>query len=168
MMEQAPTPNAERKRQVFFFAIVVFVVFAADQLSKYWLVIVYDMPHRAPVQVNDYFALVMAWNKGVSFSMLNSGGAMRWLLTFAAVAVSALLIRLALKTNNGLERIGYALVVGGALGNALDRARFGAVADFFYAHIGDLGWPAFNVADMGICAGVGLLLLSYVKPHRPA
>ena len=140
------------------------LVFIADQLSKYWLVVVYDMPARAPVHLNAYFALVMAWNKGVSFSMFAGNSVlMPVLLTLAAVIVSVLLTRLALTTTHRLERIGYGMVVGGALGNALDRVRFGAVADFFYAHLGDLGWPAFNVADMGICTGVALLLFSMVK-----
>jgi signal peptidase II len=75
---------------------------------------------------------------------------------------------MALKSERNLERIGYAMVVGGALGNAIDRLRFGAVADFFYAHIGDLGWPAFNVADIAICSGVGLLLLAlFMSPPTP-
>jgi signal peptidase II len=60
------------------------------------------------------------------------------------------------------------MVMGGALGNVVDRLRFGAVADFFYAHIGDLGWPAFNVADSAICIGVGILLVMMLKlPARP-
>ena len=103
----------------------------------------------------------MAWNRGVSFSMFSHAATwMPWLLVGLALVICAVLIHLALKSQNRWERAGYAMVVGGALGNALDRARFGAVADFFYAHIGDLGWPAFNVADMAICGGVALLLLS--------
>ena len=142
-------------------------VIAADQFSKYWLLQHYDMAMRAPVHVNDYFAIVMAWNRGVSFSMLShSTEWMPWVLTAMAVIISGLLFRLALKSIRSCERVGYALVIGGAIGNAIDRVRFGAVADFFYLHVGDLGWPAFNVADMAICAGVGLLLLQAFKPTK--
>ena len=145
------------------------LVFAADQLSKYWLIHGVGLDHRAPIRLCDNFALVMAWNKGVSFSMFaHSTEWMPWALTLAAVLISLLLIRLALHTPKRWERVGYAMVVGGALGNAFDRARFGAVADFFYAHIGNLGWPAFNVADMGICCGVGILLLSMIRHQATA
>ena len=151
----------ERARPVLLIALLVFI---ADQASKYWLIHGVGLDHRAPIRLCDNFALVLAWNKGVSFSMFaHSTDWMPYVLTFAAIAISLLLIRLALHTPKRPERIGYAMVVGGALGNAFDRARFGAVADFFYAHIGTLGWPAFNVADMGICCGVAILLWSMIR-----
>jgi signal peptidase II len=154
----------QRPLQVTTIALAVFVL---DQWSKYWLIHGLDMAARAPLRLGEYFTLVMAWNTGVSFSMFaHSAQWMPLALTVAAVVVSGVLARLALRSNHRLERIGYAMVVGGALGNALDRVRFGAVPDFFYAHIGDLGWPAFNVADMGISVGVGLLLFSMAQQPR--
>jgi len=148
-------------------ASIAVAVFLLDQFSKYWLLEVFHIAARTPVPLCDNFSLVMAWNRGVSFSMFATHATwMPYILIALALGVSALLVRLALNTPHRLERIGYACVVGGALGNAIDRARFGAVADFFYAHIGDIGWPAFNVADMVICAGVGLLLLAMMK--KPA
>lgn len=144
-------------------------IFVLDQLSKYWLIYELNLPARAPLYINEYFSLVMAWNKGVSFSMFaHSAEWMPAVLTAVAVAISALLAHLCLKSTLRIERIGYAMVIGGALGNACDRVRYGAVADFFYAHIGTLGWPAFNVADMAICSGVGLLLLAMLYPKKPA
>lgn len=144
-------------------------VFALDQLSKWWLIHVLHVAQRAPLQLCENFALVMAWNKGVSFSMFaHSAAWMPYVLVLMALVISGVLVRLCLKSAHRWERLGYAMVIGGALGNAIDRLRFGAVADFFYAHIGELGWPAFNVADMAICVGVGLLLFSMVKhPARP-
>lgn len=162
MEASVPLPARPALRALMLAALSCFLV---DQVSKYWLVNVYDMPQKSPQHLNDYFALVMAWNKGVSFSMFaHSAEWMPWALVALAVGICAVLVRLAIKSPHRLERIGYGLVVGGALGNALDRIRFGAVADFFYVHMGDLGWPAFNVADMGICCGVGLLLISVIKP----
>ena len=144
-------------------------VFALDQFSKWWLITVLDVAARSPMHLCANFSLVMAWNKGVSFSMFaHSAGWMPYVLMALAVVISGMLVRLCLRSPHRLERVGYAMVVGGAMGNAIDRLRFGAVADFFYAHVGDLGWPAFNVADMAICTGVGLLLLSMIKhPARP-
>jgi len=151
------------------FVGVAGVVFVLDQLSKWWLLEVFHIAQRAPVRLSENFALVMAWNKGVSFSMFSHSAAwMPYVLSAVAVVISAVLVRLCLKSPHRLERMGYAMVVGGALGNVVDRLRFGAVADFFYAHIGDLGWPAFNIADSAICIGVGVLLISMVKhPARP-
>jgi len=107
---------------------------------------------------------VLWWNRGVSFSLLaHGGGVSPWLLVGLSLVICALLLRLAMKATHGAERMGYAMVIGGALGNVIDRVRFGAVADFLYFHSGDLGWPAFNVADAAICVGVGVLLLYLLK-----
>ena len=154
------------RRQMLMLAVATFVL---DQLSKYWLIELVGMKSRPPIQLNEYFAVVMAWNKGVSFSMFTHSAAwMPYVLALMAVVICAGLAHLAHRSKVRLEGIGYALIIGGALSNAFDRLRFGAVADFFYAHIGDLGWPAFNVADMTICLGVGLLLFSLFKHRAPA
>lgn len=153
------------KSRALILVTIATLVFAADQASKYWLLEIYGIATRAPVQLHDYFSLVMAWNRGVSFSMFTTAHDwMPYVLAAMAAIISTLLVHLGLKTERRWERIGYAMVIGGALGNAIDRLRFGAVADFFYAHIGDLGWPAFNVADMAICTGVGILLLHAFRP----
>lgn len=158
------TTPLSRRTRIMQLCLIAGAVFALDQGSKYWLIHVYGLGVRAPVHLHEYFSLVMAWNKGVSFSLFAHGAEwMPVLLTLAAVGISGLLARLCLKSQHRGERVGYAMVIGGALGNAFDRVRFGAVADFFYAHIGTLGWPAFNVADMAICTGVGLLLLAMIK-----
>lgn len=150
-----------KKQQIFLIALLVF---ALDQFSKYWLVEIFALPAKAPVVITANFSLVMAWNRGVSFSMFaHSAAWMPWMLLAVALIISLILIRLALKTDRTLDRIAYAMVVGGAMGNALDRVRFGAVVDFLYAHIDDLGWPAFNVADSAICVGVGLLMFGMLR-----
>lgn len=161
---------ATRRQRIVQLLAIGFGVFALDQASKYYLLQILDLPIRAPIHINDYFTLVMAWNRGVSFSLFSTiGGWMPAILTAAAILISGLLARLCLKTSHRLERIGYAMVIGGALGNAVDRMRFGAVADFFYVHVGTFGWPAFNIADMAICTGVGLLLLTILRaPKTPA
>ncbi|MBX9726465.1 MAG: signal peptidase II [Rickettsiales bacterium] len=167
MTLEPASPN--RRTRITSLLLIAASIFALDQLSKYWLIYELDLRTRAPLYVNEYFSLVMAWNKGVSFSMFaHSAEWMPAVLTVVAVLISGLLAHLCLKSDIRLERIGYAMVIGGALGNACDRVRYGAVADFFYAHIGRLGWPAFNVADMAICTGVGLLLLAMLRRKNPA
>jgi signal peptidase II len=162
-MNMTPVTRAK----IWPLVLIASLVFALDQWSKWWLLYVFDIPMRAPVSLTENFALVMAWNRGVSFSLFaHEAEFMPYVLVAVAVIISAILVRLYFKSTHRLERIGYAMVVGGAMGNAIDRLRYGAVADFFYAHIGDLGWPAFNVADMAICTGVGLLLWVLVRGSR--
>lgn len=158
-----------RRTHAIHLALVTLLVIALDQFSKWWLVEMVGMGSRPPIEVTSFFRLVMVWNQGVSFGMLNHGATyMPWFLVFVAVVISLILARLGLKSEWHLERIGYAMVIGGALGNVIDRLRFRAVADFFYFHLGRLGWPAFNVADSAICLGVILLLWMMLKhPARP-
>ncbi len=149
--------------------LVTLLTITLDQLSKWWLLFKVGMIARPPIVITEFFSLVMVWNRGISFGMLNRSDYQHWaplLLIVVALVVSAILLRLACKTHLRWERIGYALVIGGALGNVIDRVRFGAVADFFYFHLGDLGWPAFNVADAAICVGVGILLIMLRKAPR--
>lgn len=138
--------------------------FATDQLSKWWLGGLFDAP-PSPIEVTSYFRLVRVWNPGISFGMLHHWDhrAMPLLLSLLALAVSALLVRAAYRSGHAGEAAAYGLIIGGALGNALDRLRFGAVADFFYFHLGALGWPAFNLADSAIFLGVSFLLLRQLR-----
>ena len=137
------------------------VILAADQISKYMLIGVMQDNGFQPIEIMPFFNLVMVWNRGVSFGLFASNmEIVRWLLTALAVGVSiGLLIWLYRATNRWLA-IGLGLVVGGAIGNAIDRVVYGAVADFFDFHLAGIGhWPAFNVADSAIVVGVGFLLI---------
>ncbi len=141
-----------------------------DQFSKYWLLNTFGMATRPPVVLCDYFSLVMVWNHGISFGILSNTGQdeTAYVLVAIAIAVSALLAHLALRSPHRWERVAYGMVIGGALGNAIDRLRLGAVADFLYVHVGELGWPAFNIADAAICIAVGILLLHQLRTSKVA
>jgi signal peptidase II len=146
---------------------IALAVFTLDQACKYYMLEVVDIAARSPIRLSENVALVMAWNRGVSFSMFaHEAEWMPYVLIAVALAICAVLVRLCLKSADRVERFGYAVIVGGALGNVIDRVRFGAVADFFYVHVGEYGWPAFNIADASICAGVALLLWRVLK--KPA
>lgn len=158
------------KRNALGLAAIALAVIVLDQLSKWWMLDIVGIAQRLPIDLTGFFRLVMVWNQGVSFGMLNQPGHdyMPWFLIGVAVLICVVLARLGLKSNYRVERIGYGMVIGGALGNVIDRLRFGAVADFFYFHIGDFSWPAFNVADAFIVIGVGLLLVMMLKhPAKP-
>jgi signal peptidase II len=131
----------------------------ADQASKLWLLFVLDIGHRGAVSVTPFFDLVLAWNTGISYGWFQTespAGAMI-LLAIKAVAVVLLAIWMA-RSQTRMATIGLGLIIGGAIGNAIDRAAYGAVADFFHFQVGTVSWYVFNLADVGIVAGVALLL----------
>lgn len=149
--------------------IAALTVMLLDQLNKWWMLSELGMATRDPIELTSFFRLVMVWNQGVSFGMLQHDvNYMRWFLIAMALGISALMARFGLRSDLKAERIGYGMVIGGALGNVIDRLRFGAVADFFHFHVGSFSWPAFNVADSAICLGVMLLLwMMTFHPQKP-
>lgn len=146
---------------------VAVLVFGLDQLTKWAALYVLDLPDR-PIVVTPFLNLVMVWNRGVSFGMLNSAGALApWLLSGLALAVVIGLLVWLRRTEHWLNAIGIGLVIGGALGNVVDRLRYGAVVDFLDFHAAGYHWPAFNVADAAICIGAGVIVLDgLLAPRR--
>ena len=132
----------------------------ADQVSKELLL--RHLLKTGPIVqvVDDFFRLVIVWNPGVSFGFLGGDKALPpWLLSAVAVAVCVGLFVWLRRIDRPLIGWGIGLVMGGAIGNVIDRARWGAVFDFADFHVGQWHWPAFNVADSAIVIGVGLMLI---------
>ena len=130
-----------------------------DQLSKFWIVDVYDLPDKGSVRFLPVFSLSMVWNRGVSYGLLTAHSDLaRWaLVAFSLVIAGALAVWVA-RALRRLPAAAVGLIIGGAVGNALDRARIGQVVDFL--DFSGLHFPwVFNVADSGISVGVALLLL---------
>lgn len=149
--------------------IVAAVVLFLDRISKWWLISVFEMPEKREVVLLPVFKLVMWWNRGISFGMFHSEGEwLRWMFVVVFSVICLLLVRWMTKTDRLLTLTGLGLVLGGAIGNISDRVIYGAVADFFYFHIGDWYFPAFNVADMGISVGAAVLLYDAVTDRRPS
>ena len=140
-----------------------------DQLSKWWVLYVFDLPSKASVPVGGPFSLTMVWNKGVSFGLLRAEQDLtRWALVAFSLVVAAFLAVWARKIEKPLLAVAVGLVMGGAVGNAIDRARFGAVVDFIdVQRLGFFPW-IFNIADAGITIGVILILLDSLRRERPA
>jgi signal peptidase II len=135
-----------------------------DQASKLWLLAVYDLAANGPVRLGPFFSLVLTWNTGISYGWLPQDGPYgQWLvLAFnKLVAVAVLWIWLA-RTDGKLSAVALGLIIGGAVGNSIDRLAYGAVADFVLFHVitpqWSFHWYVFNLADVAIVAGViGLL-----------
>ena len=134
------------------------LVIVLDQLTKSWLVSA--LRPGQSIELTSFFNLVHVYNPGAAFSFLSdAGGWQRWFFVALALAVSGWLTFLIRK--HAAERLlplAAALVLGGALGNVIDRIRYGAVVDFLDAHAAGWHWPAFNVADSAITVGVALLV----------
>lgn len=139
------------------------ITLVADQASKLWLLNVFDLAHRGVVRVTPFFDLVLAWNIGISFGWLqnDSQSAQIALMAVKAIAVVALAIWMA-RSHTLLATIALGLIIGGAIGNGIDRFAYGAVVDFALLHIEIAGntynWYVFNLADVAIVAGVAALL----------
>jgi signal peptidase II len=145
--------------------ILAGLIIVADQFTK-WLIMTQIMTPPRVIPLMPYLNLVMAWNTGVSFSMLRGTGA--WLLSGLAIAVSVGLVSWLSRLSDRLPGYAVGLIIGGALGNVIDRLRFGAVFDFIDFYVGDWHWPAFNLADSAISIGVVLLLFDslFRQPDR--
>jgi signal peptidase II len=140
----------------------------ADQAHKAWMLYVYDIGGKGPVRLAPFFDLVLVWNQGVSYGLFpQQSGLGRWaLILFAFASALALIIWLA-RITSPLAATSIGLIVGGAVGNAIDRILHGAVADFFSFHAFGFEWYIFNVADTAIVAGViGLLYESVFGGHK--
>lgn len=144
---------------MFLGLAVAFVVLAIDQFSKFY-VLNDILEDRAMIIYTSWFNLVKAWNTGVSFSMFNDWGMLGTiLLSLLAFAIVLFLIFWLSKEKSHFLQVSLGFIIGGALGNVIDRLRLGAVFDFLDFHIGESHWPAFNVADSFICVGAILIII---------
>jgi signal peptidase II len=146
------------------------LIIVADQAVKAWMVQHFSLFER--VRVLPVLDIILTYNTGAAFSFLaNAAGWQRWLFVLLALGVSAALIawlRRLQAAVHGLLACGIALIVGGALGNMIDRLAGGRVVDFIHVHWGGAYFPAFNVADSAITIGAGVLLLDAWRESRAA
>ena len=146
------------------YLFITSLVIVFDQVSK-WLMVSWLSLYETVV-VMPYFNLTMAHNEGAAFSFLSeAGGWQRWVFIGLALVISiVLLVWLAkLKPTEKLEAISLSLILGGAIGNVIDRISYGYVIDFIDLYIGHNHWPVFNIADSAICIGAILLVADSFK-----
>ena len=146
-------------------------VIIADQISKA-AVLYYFSNGGQNIRVTPFFNIVLAWNKGVSFSMFHSDHALApWILTLVALLICGVVVHWMTMERDEKTRNCFGLILGGALGNVIDRVIHGAVVDFLDFHAGVHHWPAFNVADSAICIGAFFILfwnIFVLRPDAPA
>ena len=144
-------------------AIAAVTVLMLDQASKLWLLRVFDIGHRGSVKLTPFFDLVLAWNPGISFGWFqnDSPTAQIVLMLIKAAAVLILAVWMA-RSRTPIATVALGLIIGGAIGNAIDRLAYGAVVDFALFHVqidgNTFNWYVFNLADVAIVAGVAALL----------
>lgn len=157
-------------RTGLFSALIVLVL---DQASKWWVLEVLHLPALRQITVLPVLSLTMVWNQGVTFGLLSGFGDWGYLVltSISLVVVVALGVWLR-QAETRFVAIAIGGIVGGAMGNVIDRLRFGAVVDFIHAHVdtrwGEFSWYVFNVADAAIVCGVVVLIVDSQWPRRSA
>ena len=139
-----------------------------DQTSKWAIMHILDLETLRRVEVLPFLDFAFIWNYGISYGLFSSGSEVaRWLLIGLTLAVTAYLARAMITTHGPLTRLGYGLIIGGALGNLADRIIHGAVVDFISLHYAGYYWYVFNLADIWISFGVVLLLWGFWREPAP-
>lgn len=156
-----------RKTVTFPGLLAGVLVLVADQASKTWVLHGIDLQHVGRIVLLPVLNLTMVWNRGVTFGLLNGFGWWGHLVLAAiALVVVAVLVLWLRRAESALAAIALGAIAGGALGNVMDRLRFGAVVDFIDVHVGAWHWYVFNIADAAIVCGVAALVVESQWPRK--
>lgn len=139
---------------------MLFLIFLLDQISKYCILNIVNLPQKGSIPVIPFFNFTMVWNRAITFGMLGQFGS--WgsvIFSVSAFVIAASLFIWMIRARKIWVIMSLGAIVGGALGNILDRLRFGAVVDFIHFHVAGWSWYVFNVADSAIVCGVVILLM---------
>jgi len=152
-------------QKVFAFMVAI-AWFVADYFSKQWAL--ETLGNGVVMRLTSWMEFKLAFNKGAAFSLFADGsGWQRWFFMGIAIVIGLwLCYALLFERTTALPRLAYASILGGAIGNLYDRILHGKVVDFISWHIDNAYWPTFNVADVGICVGVGLLVIAWFVEWR--
>ncbi len=154
------------KKMLLISLFLIILIIIIDQITKQWaLHFIGDIIEKTNgvhthVKKTSFFNIVLVYNNGISFGIFSNLFFMKNILFVIISAITAFLIYLLFKTKNNINLIAFAFIIGGAIGNLVDRAMYGAVIDFLDFHIKTLHWPAFNIADSAVCIGVVIYLIN--------
>lgn len=172
--ENAPAPRARSSRSFLAFGLMVAAVcLVLDQVSKLALIYGTDLRLTYPWPLLPVFDLTVVWNYGISYGLFQQHTEWgRWGLVALKLGAAVVLTFWLRKAESRLEAAGIGLIIGGAVGNAIDRIVHGAVFDFAHVHVGSFSWYVFNIADAGIVVGVAFMLLAQLvnpaaAPEKP-
>lgn len=140
-----------------YYLLIAVLIIVLHQLAQ---TVVYDMieAHGGQLKVLPFFNLVEVWNSGISFGMFRNLAYGQWILSAVSAVITLVMLGWLWRTHSPWIASALSLIIGGAVGNLIDRVRFGAVADYLDFHAFGYHWPAFNVTDMAICVGVFFLV----------
>lgn len=148
--------------------LVAVSLLAADQASKLALIYGTHLRLTYPWPVLPFLDITVVWNRGISYGLFQQDSdAGRWILTGVKLVAAVVLFFWLRKAEDRLEAIGIGLIIGGAIGNAIDRVLHGAVFDFIHFHVGNFSWYVFNVADAAIVIGVVLMVAGPIFSLKP-
>ncbi|WP_168463843.1 signal peptidase II [Wolbachia endosymbiont of Ctenocephalides felis wCfeT] len=139
--------------------IIILMIVLTDQASKLYINSLID--EGESIEVSSFIQLVEVWNSGISFGMFSNLPYGDLFFSAFSILITGILIYSIYKANDKLTYFGFSLMIGGAIGNVVDRIYWGAVYDFIYFHINDWYWPAFNLADLYIVCGVFTLVYKW-------
>lgn len=146
---------------------VAVAILIADQISKFWVLDLLGTPPQA-IEITPFFNLDLTWNQGVSFGIFGGGVVPPLALSGLSLLIVVFLLGWLRRAQARWTRIAIGAVIGGAVGNVIDRFLYGAVVDFLDFHVAGYHWPFFNVADSAIVIGVAMLLLESLFVRREA
>ena len=159
--------NNMLKKNIFYFFFILFI-FILDRISKLWIISISNLENNLEIKISSFINLNLIWNKGIAFGLFSYGEKFEYnLLTGLIIIIISIVFWMIIKTK-GLEKFGFLMILGGALGNIFDRLYYSAVPDFIDIYYKNFHWFVFNVADIFITVGVLMLIINEItiKNHK--
>ena len=154
------------KKNIFYFFFILFI-FILDRVTKLWIISIFNSENNLEIKISSFINLNLIWNKGIAFGLFSYGEKFEYnLLTGLIIMIIAIVFWMIIKTK-GLEKYGFLMILGGALGNIFDRLYYSAVPDFIDIYYKNFHWFVFNVADIFITVGVLMLIINEITIKNP-
>jgi len=158
--------NNMLKKNIFYFFFILFI-FILDRVSKLWIISIFNPENNLEIKISSFINLNLIWNKGIAFGLFSYGEKFEYnLLTGLIIMIISIVFWMIIKTK-GLEKYGFLMILGGALGNIFDRLYYSAVPDFIDIYYKNFHWFVFNVADIFITVGVLMLIINEITIKNP-
>ena len=158
--------NDMLKKNIFYFFFILFI-FILDRVTKLWIISIFNSENNLEIKISSFINLNLIWNKGIAFGLFSYGEKFEYnLLTGLIIMIIAIVFWMIIKTK-GLEKYGFLMILGGALGNIFDRLYYSAVPDFIDIYYKNFHWFVFNVADIFITVGVLMLIINEITIKNP-
>jgi signal peptidase II len=154
------------KKNIFYFIFILFI-FILDRVTKLWIISIFNSENNLEIKISSFINLHLIWNKGIAFGLFSYGEKFEYnLLTGLIIMIISIVFWMTIKTK-GLEKYGFLMILGGALGNIFDRLYYSAVPDFIDIYYKNFHWFVFNVADIFITVGVLMLIINEITIKNP-